>query len=152
MADADYKAFFEVLKYVGNYLMKSCDKPTDSIVVDRGISDEVLLKLRQSIKEYSRYKDKTYELSPVKIAAILCFWIKKLKPYSIEDKTGVSVFRLKVNEGCAVMAAKIYLRWQNGGRLEYNTEHLQSFLANLRYESTSIPSIIALFQAKTGNI
>ena len=109
--------FVEFLGKVGDYLMKCCEKHADNIAVNRGISDEIFLKMNQSIEDYRRHEKGNYELSPVKKAAILCFWVKKLKPYHIEDDTVSPDF--KVNEACALLAAKIVLKLKNGGQLVY---------------------------------
>ena len=146
------EAFTDFLKYVGNHLTNSCKISPENITLNLEISDEIFIKTLQSIDEYSRCEGGTYKLSPVKSTAILCFWIKKLKPYSVKDISYNPAFFLKINETCAVLAAKIILWHWDKSLLDYNTKHFQSLLANLRYESTSISSLIALFQAKTGKI
>ena len=122
-----------------------------SVALDIRISDEIYIKTCQSVDEYRRYEEGTIRLSGAKVAAILCFWIKKLKPYRIEIDTCGSLLYSQVNELCSLMAAGYSLKWGEGKYPTYSLDHLKSLLANLRYESTSIPSLIALFQAKTSN-
>jgi hypothetical protein len=146
---------YNFLREVGDAYAGLISLPTDQVEIDRMIASEFGVRLLRSFDDYGRHAGGTHNPSVGKVGAFICFWITKLKPYTISNSVMEDLSRpfqgiLYVNEICALLAARRHIFRCLAGDLQIPIWLLEkSLIPNLRYKSVSISDLIALFQSIT---
>lgn len=132
----DYEAFTESVGKIANWLAK---KFTVKLHLNVRVLDECYELATQTLNSFRQPK---YP-SAGKIAASQCYWVKKLKPFSLtKETTGEN---LVVNETCAVLLALSILNKSNT-----NPEFISDLAGTLRIHSHSPHSLALVFEALEG--
>lgn len=130
-----------VAKYEKKY---SC-----SVVIYMPVLEECFRKVEISLRNLSVYFDAKSDYAPsnFKIAGIVCFWIRKLKPCYVPSTTN----NLFVNEIIALLTAfRIVRRYslaKQKSMLVANKEAFRELVTSLRYNSWSPSSLAFLFES-----
>lgn len=114
----------------------------------RYIVDECFVRIFESSRRDFPARD-FYNISQYKMAGLLCFWIRKLKPFSVPEKEEANRF---VNETIALYSA-LYLVLGygiNAGErpcLNLDGNYIHDLIVSLRYNSFSPHSTAYLFES-----
>jgi len=90
-----------------------------------------------------------YNISPFKMAGILCFWVRKLKPFSVADDEEANRF---VNEAIAFFTGVyfIYGYGKDTGKVappKIQRSYIHDLIKSLRYNSHSPNSTAFIFES-----
>ncbi|MBF0292886.1 MAG: hypothetical protein HQK86_12100 [Nitrospinae bacterium] len=124
----------------------------DDVVVDLGILAECCIRIEKTLDGGF---DPNEECNNYKHAAVICFWLRKLKPFTIGNASTSHFLRAYVNETIAFFAAYMYLYdgKDNSERPRITPQFLKDFMVALRYHSYSPHALVQVFEAlsiKTG--
>lgn len=122
------------------------------VVIDRFVIAECFQKTTESIKRdfASRYAPDGYMLSQFKFAGIVCFWIRKLKPFSTDN----SAYNRFINETLAFLVAYFFIfgYQKKSKKNDYHApkitpNYLHDIIKSLRYNSHSPNSTAFIFES-----
>ncbi|MDE7371035.1 MAG: hypothetical protein K2N07_04715 [Desulfovibrio sp.] len=88
--------------------------------------------------------DRPYRVSPYKMAGILCFWIRKLKPFSVPENEEANRF---VNETIALYSALYLVLGCQKSEPKIDGTYIHDLIVALRYNSFSPHSTAYLFES-----
>ena len=109
----------------------------------RYIIDECFTRIFESERK-DFPANRSYRISPYKMGGILCFWVRKLKPFSVHRKEEANRF---VNETIALYSA-LYLILGCGKTCpKLDGPYIHDLIASLRYNSFSPHSTAYLFES-----
>lgn len=120
-----------------------------SIKVDITILDECFCKVEDSLdRDFRSFEaPEGYEPSPFKMAGVICFWLRKLKPFSVPDKPEESRF---INETVAFLVGYSlvfqYAESKELHRPKISDTFFHDMVTSLRYNSHSPNSAAFLFE------
>ena len=112
-----------------------------TVVVDTNTLDACFYRVDLVLEQ--SYTDD--ELSVFKSAGAICFWIRKLKPFSVKDDGNGYI-----NEILAIMIAynllSGYLKNKETKAPKLTKAYMNDFIQSLRYNSHSPHSLVLLFE------
>lgn len=119
------------------------------IKVDLTILDECFCKVEDSLdKNFQSYEAPTgYAPSPFKMAGVICFWLRKLKPFLVPDRPEESRF---INETVAFLVGySLVFQYSDTRSLhkpKISANFFHDIVTSLRYNSHSPNSAAFLFE------
>lgn len=119
------------------------------VVVDIADLDEAFRRIMKTLQEGFPPVKKP---SALKVAGAMCFWIRKLKPFSIGKSISAHPMARQVNEALAFMIAYDFVfgahtKWGTGKKPNISPIFFKDLVASLRYHSHSPHSLVLLFEA-----
>ena len=121
-----------------------------SVRVDLTVLDECFCKVEDSLdRDFRSFEaPEGYEPSPFKMAGVLCFWLRKLKPFSVPEKTEENRF---INETVALLVGfSLVFQYAESEKLHHpkiSDTFFHDMVSSLRYNSHSPNGAAFLFEA-----
>ena len=116
-----------------------------SVIIDVHILDECFVRCEKTLEKEFVQDD----LSQFKFAGAACFWIRKLKPFSLDALS--SRHSTYLNEHIAFSIAYMFLfgyfAEQNRNKPRVSSAFMEDFVTFLRYNSASPHALILIFMA-----
>lgn len=115
--------------------------------LDIGVLDECNTRIGITLGDGFRPNEKC---SPEKIAGVMCFWLRKLKPLRHSPDHSSHKVAKYVNEIIAFQTAYFYLKScknGNSGTPRITSGMFMDFMAALRYHSYSPHALVQIFEA-----
>jgi hypothetical protein len=125
------------------------------VEVDLSVLDECFARVDMSLQDCFRSHEAqgAYDPNVFKVAGVVCFWIRKLKPFRyVNENRGVNV-KLVINELIAYLTGYHlvfgYCSTPRTRKPKLTEGYLNDVMSSLRYNSFSPHAIAFLFEAKT---
>lgn len=121
-----------------------------TVKVDITILDECFCKVEDSLEQDFRSHEapEGYARSPFKMAGVICFWLRKLKPFFVPDKAEENRF---INETVAFLVGYSlvfqYAESENLHHPKISDTFFHDMVSSLRYNSHSPNGAAFLFEA-----
>lgn len=118
------------------------------ITTDISVLDECFYKVEESLAKYFESSE-TYDPSSYKISGVVCFWLRKLKPFSVDEEPEQHRF---VNEMIAFLTGYYLTYWfqtSMGGahKPKISDTYFNDIVASFRYNSHSPNSSAFIFES-----